>query len=65
MITVNGKELSISTPLALSEYLASKQYETSKIAVELNGTIIPKSNYHATILHDGDHLEVVSFVGGG
>lgn len=65
MITVNGKELSISTPLALSEYLASKQYETSKIAVELNGTIVPKSNYHATILHDGDHLEVVSFVGGG
>ena len=65
MITVNGKELSISAPLALSEYLASKQYEISKIAVELNGTIVPKSSYNATILHDGDHLEVVSFVGGG
>lgn len=38
---------------------------TEKIAAELNGNIIPKSEYESVILKDDDVLEVVSFVGGG
>lgn len=65
MITVNGNEISLTLPMTLSEYLEQNQYKLSRIAVELNGNIIPKSEYASVSLNDGDHLEVVSFVGGG
>lgn len=35
------------------------------IAVECNGSIVPKTSYEEKLLEDGDSLEVVSFVGGG
>ena len=36
-----------------------------RIAVELNEEILPKANYAATVLKDGDVVEIVNFVGGG
>jgi len=33
--------------------------------VELNRDIVPRANWGATDLHDGDRLEIVHFVGGG
>lgn len=64
MVTVNGKEYDIAGK-NLREYLADSGYCTERIAVELQGEIVPKSRYEETILKDGDVLEVVSFVGGG
>lgn len=64
MITING----ISTDadgISVAAYLATTDYDLKRIAVELNGEIVPKSKLNDTILHDGDHLEIVSFVGGG
>ena len=49
----------------LSEYLEQNQYQVKRIAVELNGDILPKYSYSETMLKDGDRLEVVTFVGGG
>ena len=46
-------------------YLEQEGYQTNRIAVEKNGEIIPKSCYKETLLHSGDVLEIVSFVGGG
>ena len=39
--------------------------QVKRIAVELNGDILPKYSYSDTMLKDGDRLEVVTFVGGG
>lgn len=36
-----------------------------RIAVEVNGEIVPKSRYAQTLLSDGDRIEVVGAVGGG
>ncbi len=36
-----------------------------RIAVELNGEIVPKSQHAATTLNQGDQLEIVVAVGGG
>jgi len=33
--------------------------------VELNRDIVPRNLWVETMLHEGDHLEVVHFVGGG
>lgn len=64
MVTVNGKERDAAGK-SLGEYLAEAGYSVERIAVELQGEIVPKSRYNETILKDGDVLEVVSFVGGG
>lgn len=65
MIQVNGQAEQIEDGLTLKEYVESKGYRMDRIAVERNGEIIPKAKYNETILHSGDVLEVVSFVGGG
>ena len=65
MITVNGKAVSLQEPIMVEDYLIQNQYQIKRIAVELNGDILPKSSYSFTPLKDGDKMEIVSFVGGG
>lgn len=65
MIQVNGTGEEIREGMSLAEYVEEKGYRMDRIAVEKNGEIIPKSAYKEELLHSGDVLEVVSFVGGG
>ena len=64
MVKVNGTELDIAGK-TISEFLVTTSYDPKRIAAERNGDIVFKSQYDATILEDGDSLEIVSFVGGG
>lgn len=64
MVKINGKMLDISGT-SLSGYLTDAGYDPARIAVEINGEIVPKSSYDERLLCDGDTVEVVSFVGGG
>ena len=64
MVKINGVEL-IVAGRTVAEYLAESGYDTKRVAVELNGDILPKAQFDSTVLHDGDSVEVVSFVGGG
>ena len=64
MVKVNGTEMNIAGK-TVSEYLAATDYDPKRIAIERNGDIVFKSQYDATILQDGDSVEIVSFVGGG
>lgn len=65
MIIVNGKEINLTEDTTVAEYLEQNQYQVKRIAVELNGDILPKYSYSDAMLKDGDRLEVVTFVGGG
>ena len=65
MITVNGKEIALESQLTVMEYLEQNKYQLSRVAVEMNGDILPNYRYSEVMLQDGDRLEVVSFVGGG
>ncbi|MCR5290317.1 MAG: sulfur carrier protein ThiS [Treponema sp.] len=64
MVKVNGRELDIAGK-SISEYLASTDYDMSRIVIELNCVIVPKTDYATTVLRDKDNVEIVSFVGGG
>lgn len=64
-MVVNGKKVSLKQEMCLMQYLQYKKYSLDYIAVEKNGTIIPKSKYGTTLLHNDDVIEIVSFVGGG
>ena len=62
---VNGKQVELKESLALDKFLESNGYALTKVAVELNGKIVLRKEYAATILEDTDALEIVCFVGGG
>ena len=64
MIKING-EFFDYTQIPLQQFLEEHGYQTSRIAVERNEKIVPKKTYDTCILHDGDVVEIVSFVGGG
>ena len=65
MIQVNGEKLSNYEQKTLQNLLTTLNYDPTKIAVERNVEIIPKSQYDTTILKENDVIEVVTFVGGG
>ena len=64
-MNVNGEDLQIKDNISLYDFLKLQGYDTLKVAVELNGDIVPKSQYKDTILKNEYTMEVVSFVGGG
>lgn len=64
MLTINGKEYEYNGK-TVTEVLDALGYSAQQVAVELNESIVPKAQYNDTVLYEGDHLEVVRFVGGG
>lgn len=64
MICINGEKVE-KDEIKLSAYLEENGINPQRIAVELNGEILPKSQYSDTVLKDGDIIEIVNFVGGG
>jgi sulfur carrier protein len=63
-ITINGENRTI-TSMTVLDYLRSLDIDPVRVAVELNLDILPKAEYAATTLADGDRIEIVQFVGGG
>ena len=64
-ISVNGSTKYYERPLAIAELLERMALAGRKIAVERNGEIVPRGAHGATLLADGDQLEIVVAVGGG
>ena len=64
MVKVNGKQLDVQGK-TISELVEIEGYQITRVAVELNEDIVPKSAYDSTVLNDGDSVEIVGFVGGG
>ncbi len=64
MIKINGQQID-KEELSLYSWLKENGYPAGRIAVECNEEIVPKSQYESFILHSGDVVEIVSFVGGG
>ncbi|MFQ9617310.1 MAG: sulfur carrier protein ThiS, partial [Clostridium butyricum] len=54
MITINGNKIVDADNLKLSDFLKREGYNFSMIAVECNGSIVPKTSYEEKLLEDGD-----------
>ncbi len=65
MVYLNGKQMEYTQDKSVCAFLEEEGFHIARIAVELNGEILPKAKYGDTILQQGDKLEVVHFVGGG
>lgn len=64
-ITVNGDAETIAEGAALSDLLAKFGLAPQRVAVEVNEALVPRANYPAVRLEDGDRVEIVTLVGGG
>ncbi|CAM3960843.1 sulfur carrier protein ThiS [Campylobacter jejuni] len=61
---INGQKLELKE-LKFMDFIKKKGLKIELIALELNGEIIPKSEFENLILKENDKAEIVSFVGGG
>ncbi len=64
-VTINGETRSLSGAMSVRELLSSLGMDPAKIAVERNLEIVPRSQYGAVQVGQGDRLEIVHFIGGG
>ena len=64
-LQINGEDRHFSAPLSLSSLVEQLGMKQDRVAVELNRNIVPREQWAGTSLSEGDHLEIVHFVGGG
>ena len=64
-IKINGEDKEIANGLNLGALLEELQIRPARVVVEHNRNIVSRDLYSATMLADGDALEIVHFVGGG
>ena len=64
-VTVNGESRAVPAGASVADLLEQLGVATPRVAVERNKDIVPKADYRATALQEGDVFEVVELVGGG
>ena len=64
-ITLNGDPFDLSGPVTVAQLLASLDIDARRVAVEHNLVVIKRAAFDATLLSEGDSVEIVNFVGGG
>lgn len=65
MLYINGELFSTADNPTVLELLSMKNLKPERVAVERNGSIVRRADFSGTRLEDGDHIEIVHFVGGG
>ena len=64
-LVINGEARSFDLPLTLAGLVEQLGMKQDRVAIELNRNIVPREQWRETQLAEGDHLEIVQFVGGG
>ena len=65
LLKVNGDSVEIDDGSNMGELLDMLEIPKTKVAVELNGVVIPNSELLGKTLKDQDILEIVRAIGGG
>ncbi len=65
-ISINGNVRQLdSENMTISALVMTLNLTGQRLAIEKNGEIVPRSQFDAVNLQDGDKLEIVGAVGGG
>ncbi len=64
-IWVNGEPRALEAPLTIAELLTHLGVSGERVAVERNLEVVRRAARAEVRVADGDHIEIVSFVGGG
>lgn len=64
-IQVNGETRQLPTDITVAGLIEQCGLRGRRLAVELNGDILPRDEYPERRLADGDTIEIVQAIGGG
>ena len=64
-IRVNGEHRRVTKGISVADLALELGLEPTKVAVERNLEIVPRSTLGDVFVEDGDDFEIVTFVGGG
>jgi thiamine biosynthesis protein ThiS len=64
-VSVNGKEATVEPGTSVAALIATYSLQPQQVAVEVNRELVPRRTFDATLLRDGDQIEIVTLVGGG
>lgn len=64
-IQLNGESFEVPDDESVAALLTRLDLTGRRVAVELNQDIVPRSQHAATLLSEGDQIEVVHAIGGG
>jgi thiazole synthase len=64
-IRVNGEHRRVRIGMTVADLALELGLEPTRVAVERNLEIVPRSTLAQVVIEDGDDFEIVTFVGGG
>ena len=64
-LTVNGEARSLPGPVTLAPVVTELSAAPSGVAAAVNETVVPRSQWDATVLADADRVEILTAVQGG
>jgi sulfur carrier protein len=64
-VRLNGKPREVALGATLDRIVATLTCATTGVAAALNETVVPRGQWPATALSDGDRVEVLTAVQGG
>ena len=64
-LVVNGQHREAESGMTVSRLLEVLELLGGRVAVEVNGEIVPRSQYDLCQLQEGEQVEVVQAIGGG
>ena len=64
-IQINGEPREIADETTLAQLVSLLQLKPEQVAIELNRTVVRRTDWSSALLREGDTLEIVHFVGGG
>ena len=64
-IQLNGEALTVAQGATVRALLEQQGLGERRVAVEVNGEIVPRSRHAGHVLAEGDRVEIVHALGGG
>ncbi len=64
-VTVNGQPREVPDGLTIATLVDELGFAGKRVAIELNGQIVPRSRHAQTLVAPADTIEIVVAVGGG
>ena len=64
-VNVNGAAQKIATASTVQQLLNDLHLDKGRLAIEVNGAIVPRSTFTQRVLQEGDTVEIVQAIGGG
>ena len=65
IIILNNRDFPWEEGLTIEKIMEIKNFTFAKIIVKVNGNHIEKEEYAATIVNDGDNVEIIHLLAGG